>query len=74
MEPTSEKISLKAKGYLLPLNLAVIRRYTYSSRGCNCTGQSRGDEELVLDLLTDPESQFEVSDAPAEVQTYMQWV
>ena len=31
-------------------------------------------EELVLDLLTDPESQFEVLDAPAEVQTYMQWV
>lgn len=31
-------------------------------------------EELVLDLLTDPESQFEVLDAPAEVQTYVQWV
>jgi hypothetical protein len=31
-------------------------------------------EELVLDLLTDPESQFEILDAPAEVQTYMQWV
>jgi hypothetical protein len=30
-------------------------------------------EELVLDLLTDPESQFEVLDAPAEVQTYSQW-
>jgi hypothetical protein len=30
-------------------------------------------EELVLDLLTDPESQFEVLDAPGEVQTYRQW-
>ncbi|NJL55022.1 hypothetical protein HC928_07405 [bacterium] len=31
-------------------------------------------EDLVLELLTDPESQFEVLDAPAEVQTYPQWV
>ena len=31
-------------------------------------------EELVLDLLTEPESQFEVLDVPAEVQTYKQWV
>lgn len=31
-------------------------------------------EELVLDLLTDPDSQFEVLDAPTEVQTYRQWV
>jgi hypothetical protein len=31
-------------------------------------------ENLVLDLLTDPDSEFEVLDAPAEVQTYVQWV
>jgi hypothetical protein len=30
-------------------------------------------ENLVLDLLTDPEADFEVLDAPAEVQTYPQW-
>lgn len=31
-------------------------------------------EELILDLLTDPESQFYIFDTPAEVQTYKQWV
>jgi hypothetical protein len=31
-------------------------------------------EDLVLDLLTDPGSQFEVLDTPVEVETYMQWV
>jgi hypothetical protein len=31
-------------------------------------------EDLVLDLLTDPGSKFEVLDAPAEVQTYRQWI
>jgi hypothetical protein len=31
-------------------------------------------EELVLDLLTDPRAQFEILDAPTEVQTYRQWV
>lgn len=31
-------------------------------------------EDLVLDLLTDPGSKFEVLDAPAEIQTYCQWV
>jgi hypothetical protein len=31
-------------------------------------------EELILDLLTDPESQFDILDTPAEVQTYKQWV
>ncbi|MBD2360125.1 hypothetical protein H6G36_02735 [Anabaena minutissima FACHB-250] len=29
---------------------------------------------LVLDLLTDPKLYFEVLDAPAEFQTYTQWV
>ncbi len=31
-------------------------------------------EELVLDLLIDPKSHFEVLDAPVEIQTYVQWV
>ncbi|MGL5875214.1 MAG: hypothetical protein ACRC2R_23100 [Xenococcaceae cyanobacterium] len=31
-------------------------------------------EELVLDLLTDLELQFEILDAPTEVQTYRQWI
>jgi hypothetical protein len=31
-------------------------------------------EDLVLDLLTDPGAQFEVLDAPPEIQTYSQWV
>ncbi len=31
-------------------------------------------EELVLDLLTDPKSHFEVLDAPAKVKTYTEWV
>lgn len=31
-------------------------------------------EDLVLELLTDPKSRFEVLDAPTEIQTYTQWV
>lgn len=31
-------------------------------------------QDLVLELLTDPKSRFEVLDAPAEIQTYTQWV
>jgi hypothetical protein len=31
-------------------------------------------EELVLDLLTDPKSQFEILDVPTKDQTYRQWV
>lgn len=31
-------------------------------------------EELVLDLLTDPKSQFKILNAPPEIQTYGQWV
>ena len=31
-------------------------------------------QELVLDLLTDPELQLQVLDTPPEIQTYMAWV
>ncbi|MGL5942388.1 MAG: hypothetical protein ACRC2S_18830 [Waterburya sp.] len=31
-------------------------------------------DELVLDLLTDPQLQLEVLDIPSEIQTYKQWV
>jgi hypothetical protein len=31
-------------------------------------------DDLVLDLLTEPASNFVVLEAPAKVQTYMQWV
>ncbi|MBD2306034.1 hypothetical protein H6G17_10970 [Chroococcidiopsis sp. FACHB-1243] len=30
-------------------------------------------EELVLDLLTAPGTQFKILDAPQEIQTYSQW-
>ncbi|GAP95930.1 hypothetical protein NIES2104_24580 [Leptolyngbya sp. NIES-2104] len=29
---------------------------------------------MILDLLSDPELQFEVLNAPAEVQTSIQWL